>query len=436
MRAVRVLFVAYQCNPEWPSEPLIAYRTFAAVRERVDATLVTHRRNQPALDRAGLAREVVYIDDSEAIKRYYALIERAVTRSGVNWPLLHALSYPVYARFNRHAFRAFAPRIAAQEYDLVHAMTPVLPRYPVLLARACATVPFVLGPVNGGLPFPPGFGDLARSEFDSYGVLRRVARRLPGYAATYRRASAVLVGSKHTREMLLGMFPELAGRTIDFSENGVGPEFFAGERGAAEAPRCLRVLFVGRLVPYKGPDVVIEALAGLVDLDLHLDIVGDGPMRGELEAMVRRYSLQDRVRFAGAVEHRRTPPLYAAADVFCFPSIREFGGAVVLEAMAAGLPCIVADHGGIAEYVSAGAGFRMPLTDRASLIADLADRIRRLYGDPKLRREMSGSAVQRAREFEWTRKADRLVRIYEDLIASRAGRAAATRPLRPPATSM
>jgi glycosyltransferase involved in cell wall biosynthesis len=107
---------------------------------------------------------------------------------------------------------------------------------------------------------------------------------------------------------------------------------------------------------------------------------------------------------------------YRQADIFCFPSIREFGGAVVLEAMAAGLPCIVADHGGIAEYVTEETGFKIEPVSRTYLTAQMAQKIELLARDGKLRAAMSAQAVQRAGLFEWNCKARRIVAIYESLI--------------------
>ena len=73
----------------------------------------------------------------------------------------------------------------------------------------------------------------------------------------------------------------------------------------------------------------------------------------------------------GWVEQTETAAYYQQADVFCFPSVREFGGAVVLEAMACGLPCIVVNYGGIGEYVTTETGFKLDPVSRSQLVADM-----------------------------------------------------------------
>jgi glycosyltransferase involved in cell wall biosynthesis len=107
---------------------------------------------------------------------------------------------------------------------------------------------------------------------------------------------------------------------------------------------------------------------------------------------------------------------YRRADVFCFPSIREFGGAVVLEAMAAGLPCIVTDYGGIAEYVTDQSGFRIAPLSRQHLVHQMTLDVETLQRSAELWNRMSAAAIERASGFEWSRKGQWLVEKYATLV--------------------
>jgi glycosyltransferase involved in cell wall biosynthesis len=127
------------------------------------------------------------------------------------------------------------------------------------------------------------------------------------------------------------------------------------------------------------------------------------------------------VNFTGWVKQEETADYYSKADIFCFPSVREFGGAVVLEALACGLPCIVANNGGIGEYVTEETGFKIEPISREYLTQELTNKIKILVEDEKLRKNMSVKAIERAKEFEWGQKATKIVEIYEQLIAEKGG---------------
>jgi glycosyltransferase involved in cell wall biosynthesis len=139
-----------------------------------------------------------------------------------------------------------------------------------------------------------------------------------------------------------------------------------------------------------------------------------------LENRVKELNLGEIVSFAGWVNQQETLDYYRKADIFCFPSVREFGGAVVIEAMACGLPCIVANNGGIGEYVTEETGFKIEPNSREYLTQELTKKIKTLVEDDRLRESMSAKCIERAKEFEWDNKAIKIVEIYEKMLAEKA----------------
>lgn len=420
MSGLRVLMLVEQCNPEWASVPLLGYRFWDGVSRLCDVCLVTHERNRAALEKVRDGREIVYLAESGLVRRYYALVHR-LAGNGTNWPLLHALGYPVYASFDRRARASFADRVCRGEFDVVHSLTPILPRYPVGLFRAGCPAGLVLGPVNGGLPFPRGFTERARKEHAALNVLRAGTRLIPGYARTYRVADLVLAGSEHTRGMLAAMFGLGGDRLVLFHENGIPESFVQPPRPARRPGAPLRCLFVGRLTAYKGADIALRALARARarGVEATLEVVGDGTERAALETLARDSGLGGAVNFTGWLPQERVAARYAAADVFVFPSIREFGGAVVLEAMASGLPCVVADHGGIAEYVTPQCGVKVPPRSEAGLEDGVVEALAGLAADPGAWDAMSAAAQRRAAEYAWPERARRMLGFYQAAAASR-----------------
>ncbi len=414
---IKILMVVEQCNPEWASVPLLSYNFYHGIRKRAHVTLVTHERNQSALEKVRGEHTIDYIRESSLLKRYYRLIKIVTDRGAVNWPLQHALSYPIYAEFNHRVSQKYGPLIHSGEYDLVHVMTPILPRYPVKLINHSKNTPFLLGPVNGGVPFPPGFDTVARKEFAGFNFLRMFTRLIPGYTKTYQTADKVLSGSLYTQNMLMNLFDMDDNRIDLFHENGILESFIGTAK--EHTSKTMKLLFVGRLVAYKGADMAIKALSTLqesVQKRLTFTIVGDGPEKNALEKLVRSTGVEDLVHFTGWIPQKETLTHYTQSDVFCFPSVREFGGAVALEAMGCGLPCIVPDYAGLGEYVTEETGMKIKPKSREYLIRQFAEKIQFLLEHPEVREKMSARAIDRVKTYEWGHKADDMVALYEKMI--------------------
>jgi glycosyltransferase involved in cell wall biosynthesis len=167
----------------------------------------------------------------------------------------------------------------------------------------------------------------------------------------------------------------------------------------ATAPRARhdgavpRIVAVGRLAPPKDPITLVRALARLPGGRFSALIVGDGPERGAVAAELTARGLTGAVELAGA--RRDVPELLARSDVFALASLSEGGPISILEAMAAGLPVVASDVGGVGDIVVPGeTGLLVPAADPDALASALA----RLLADPELRRRLGAAGRERARE--------------------------------------
>ncbi len=178
-------------------------------------------------------------------------------------------------------------------------------------------------------------------------------------------------------------------------------------------PGAFVVAALGRFVPVKGFDLLVEALPTVVAgvESTWLLLVGDGPERGPLEARAARLGVAGRVHVTGAVAD--VAPCLAAADVVAAPSRNEGMGRVLVEAMALGLPVVGTAVGGIPAVIVEGAcGRLVPPGDVPALARALVD----LGRDAGLRRKLGEAAVRRAAEFS-TAVADAKMRaVYDDLV--------------------
>lgn len=414
-RPYRVLVVAEAANPEWVSVPLVGWSMARALAEVADVHIVTQIRNRDAFLRAGLVEGQDFTAiDSEALARpLWKLGEKLSGGAGRGWTIQQAINTISYPYFEHLVWRQFGPRIAAGAFDIVHRITPLSPVQQSPIAAKCrrAGVPFVLGPINGGVPWPKGFEAEMAKENEWLSKLRGLYRALPGRQGTLR-ADAILAGSRQT---LRDIPPKHHGRCIYLPENAIDPARFwrRADHAATLAGGPLRACFIGRLVPLKGVDMLLSAAAPLLASGrMTLDIIGDGPMAGPLQSQAAEFG--DAVRFHGWKKHEEVQDIAASCTVLTFPSIREFGGGVVLEAMALGLCPVVIDYAGPAELVTETTGFKVPIGPRDAVIAGLAAQLIHLADHPAEVAQRAEAARARVEGFfTWQRKAEQVVGVYD-----------------------
>lgn len=417
-RKPRVLLIAEQCNPEFVSVPLEGWSHSQAIAREVDAHLVTQVRNREAILRAGLQEGVDFtaIDSEKVAARMHKLSGLLRGGAGKGWTTVMAFNAVSYAYFEKLVWKQFGPAIQRGEYDVVHRLTPLSPTLPSRkLAKRCkkAGVPFVWGPINGGVAWPKEFDSARRAEREWLSYIRDVYKLLPGYRATRKNAAAILVGSTATLDQVPATYRE---QCIYVPENAIDPARFTARRSRAVGPgEPVKLIFVGRLVPYKGADMLLEAAAGLVrDGKVTVTVIGDGPQREQLETTIEREGLADGVDMTGWVEHAQLQHKLAEHDVFAFPSIREFGGAVVLEAMAVGLVPVVVNYGGPGELVTPMTGERIALGSRDAIVSGLRQSLEQIAADPAALEPKSLAARKRVEQFfTWPAKARQVAAVYD-----------------------
>ncbi|WP_379133377.1 glycosyltransferase family 4 protein [Paenibacillus sp. sgz500958] len=184
------------------------------------------------------------------------------------------------------------------------------------------------------------------------------------------------------------------------------------ERYGITAP--LLLLYVGRIAPEKDISTLLQAMRQLPQstaAQVHLLVVGDGPLLSELRAQAT-----GNITFAGAKFGEELAELYASADLFVFPSCTETFGNVVLEAMASGLPVLTANAGGTRDLVVPGVnGSLFEPRSSESLVKEICN----MSAQPGLRSTMGMEGRKLALGRSWEHIFDELIRDYEEVIESR-----------------
>jgi len=253
------------------------------------------------------------------------------------------------------------------------------------------------------------------------GFMRAVSR------IVWRRADSLVANSKGLRDIALSVDPKVE---VGVIPNGVDTCKFTP---AASLKRNgpLRLLYVGRLEPYKGLPDLFEALALLrshTKTPFTLRIVGDGSLRTSLPEVACRLGLKNHICFSGAVSGAGMPGVYRNADIFVLPSIVEGMPNVVLEAMATALPTVATRIPGSEELILPGkTGFLVPPSDPQSL----GDALLKLVKNETLRRDMGKRARDEAENRSWKQIAEAYSNLYSWIKENNGRERASTSAIKP-----
>jgi glycosyltransferase involved in cell wall biosynthesis len=407
--ALKVLILADLCNPDWPSLPVVGYKYAKAIANYADVTVVTQIRNKPNLDRDGLGKaNIVYLDTEKIAAPIHKFAQFLRGGSDKGWTLQMAMDYPSYLAFEWFALREFRSALMNGTFDIVHRITPMSPTLPSYMAGQSPT-PFVIGPLNGNLPWPKQFKAELTREREWLSAVRNAYKFLPFHGSTYRQSAAILAAFDHTiQDFPTALHPKI----VNVPEVGIDPDIFAlPQRSPKEK---MTILYVGRLVPYKLPEVVVRAFAKSSLLQEHrLVVVGDGPERPRLEQLVKEHQLEDCVELAGRKPQAEVGQMMREADIFAFPSIRELGAGVVVEAMACGMACVVVDYGGPATLIDSDRGIKVPLENLDNLVGRYQTELEKLVSDRTLTEKLGQAAHKHAMNYyTWDAKARKTIDIY------------------------
>lgn len=346
-----------------------------------DVLLITHERCREALAEELPEDRVIFVRDSFLMRLCWLL------------PGLGRLINSLFHLAVRRICRTFPPDKVVIQY--LCPISPVEQRFP---PRGHA---YVIGPLSGNIFYPPGFHHLERPltrlRQRAYGPLQRL---LGLCSSQYRRASRVLVsgyGRTETALVWAGCPPE---KMLRVRDAGLAEALFACPRMSPSASGDSFV-WIGRMIPYKGADLAIRALAALPG-SARLTLFGDRPERPRLEALVRDLDLRDRVRFAGWLPHRDLAAELSRHRALVFSSLREANGIVMQEAMAIGLPVLTLRWGGPLGLAAEGEALFVDVESEGQVIADLGAAMARLLAEPDLAEALSAAARARAEaEFRW-----------------------------------
>jgi glycosyltransferase involved in cell wall biosynthesis len=413
IQTVRVLIVSENATDQFGGESILPLHYFRFLRDaNVSTWLITHERVKDRLTEllGDDLKYVIFIPETTLFKKLHNLGLRLP-------PRIRAISTQFLMQCLTQYYQWKLAKKAVKDFDIniVHEPAPVSPKRPsAVFALGC---PVIIGPMNGGMDFPPGFSYMKTlSEKLLYFPLRVLSHIVNLVIPGKLFAHLLLVANQRTKKALpvfrFGRVEELVENGVDLSLWSVTDEY------KKYSQQEIHFVYVGRLVDWKCVDILIEALKHLrVDINCKLFIVGGGDEKDNLIKVAAPLVGNQVVEFLGWQTQGEIRKLLAETDVLVLPSVRECGGAVILEAMAMKKPVIAVNWGGPADYVTQSTGILLNPANKQSLLIELISAMEKMAQDPTFRKQCGESGFQRVLEtFSWQAKIKQIIDIYQQVI--------------------
>ena len=414
MKRLNVLVSAYACNPiptedAYPGEAILGWNLIKQISRFYDLTVLTRTYNRKDLENeiktGGISNtRFVYLTLPPSWER----IKRSFLGFSLYYLLWQIKAYLIARRLRKD-----------RHFDVFHHITFNNDWMPSFIG-AYIKIPFIWGPMGGGQQIPPCLKTELRrrtrlnERMRLWGqwFFRHSYFRLRGM----KRAKAVLVCNRDTQRII----PARPERVHFFPVNGISMDEFpkllpAEKRNGG----VFRVIYAGRLDPIKGLGLGIKAfeLFHKSHPDATWEIVGQGPEFKRLEQLIADKKLQGKVFITPWLDRRSLMQKISEADVLFFPSFRDGGGAVIIEAMAIGKPVIGLDIGGPGYHIRPAWGIKVQARSHDQVIQDLAAALATLSRDEESRERLGKAGRKRALEFYlWDKLGDQIHDIYQGVL--------------------
>lgn len=339
---------------------------------------------------------------------------------GLDKALLDTSSKKIYLHYYlwRKKAAAIALKLHAQlKFDIAHHVTFGSLQQGTFLWKLKG-VKLVFGPAGGGQEALPAFKEYFGKAWRTEVIRKQISdfsfRYNPALRQTLKLANHILVTNKETEGLIKGTAFYDPSRVHLMIDNAVPPSMSDLPYREKEYSGALKLLWVGRMMPRKGLNLVLHALSFVPDsVDYHLTIVGGGEQFPLITEWIKTFKLNpERITILGQIPFTEVIEYYKKSEVFLFCSLRDSCPAQLNEAMAFGLPPIVLDIHGSSLAVPDNCGIKVKATTAVETARTIALGVEKLFNDKRLLAELSRASYQYAKSNTWEAKAKKVANSY------------------------
>lgn len=415
-RRLRLFVSAYACSPFQGSEPGVGWGFIAhlAARHDLDVAVEEDKFKDEILTWIEANPE----HPASRIRFHFIRKKRNRLLRKI-WPPSY---YWYYREWHRRVEKLARKLDAEHNFDILHQLTMVGFREPGYLWRIGR--PFVWGPVGGTGVFPLRFlgqvglyGMVYYATYNLLNLLQIRFLRRPRLAARYA-GKGLIVATSENFQAAHTYWKQDGTILAEVGNSGLGRHTFTPRRRGDP----LRIVWSGQHIPRKALNLALKTLSQ-VGKEHHweLHVLGQGKLTAQWRSVAETLGLADRCVFHGKLPRDEALSIAASCHVALITSLRDLTSTVTIESLELGLPVIAPKHCGFADAITEDCGILIPVTTPQRYMSQTAVAIETLARDETLRAKLSKGALERAKDYDWVRKADQLSAIYELKLAEEAG---------------
>lgn len=415
MNRLRVLACAFACHPPGKvgfsgGEDILGWSLVKQVARFHDVWALTDARNRTSIE------EILEEESIPSLHFIYIGLP-----SWLHTFLRFQGSHQLYAYLWQIKAYFVARRLNnSLTFDLFHHIT-YANDWMASFIGALLPIPYIRGPGGGAQRTPKGF----EQEYSMAGRLWENFRHVGQWLL--RHDPVFVKGQNQARYLLLcnkesvSNLPDKWARKVHFFPvSGISTEDMAVV-SPSKADDKFNILMAGSLIQVKGFSLAIKAFKQFDDRcpGTTLSLIGSGPEEPRLRSLVNRLDLQSKIQFTQSLPRNELLARMAAADIFLFPSLRDGGGGVIVEAMSLGKPVVCLNTGGPGMHVSDECGVKIAPVTSEDAIRKLSAALERLYRDEETRLKLGKAAREKVKvAYHWDTLGERLMEFYRDSLAS------------------
>jgi glycosyltransferase involved in cell wall biosynthesis len=414
---MKVLICAYSCFSESGvkfigGEALLGWHMVLQLSKEHKVWVFTHGYNQKAIEQMLQKNPLPNANFCYIIlPKWLSFLER-----------FHGGGIQIYAYLWQIKAYFFARKLHKKiNFDVFHHLT-YANDWMASYIGAFLAVPYIRGPGGGAHRTPKSFlatyplGGRIKEKIRAIG--QWMFRHDPVFVIGQRKAKVILVCNNEAFNALPKKWQKKAQL---FPVNGISTEDFNKYLPQSAINNAFSIITAGKLIRLKNFDLAIRAFK-IFDEEFpnsKFSIIGDGQEKSNLLQLAKELKISDKVVFEGWIDRGQLLKRVSSADVFLFPSLRDGGGAVVVEAMALAKPVVCMDIGGPGFHIDGSVGIKVKPIDPNQAIKEMAAGLSRLYKSKNLRDSLGNAARDRvAKIYLWDKLGERMLKIYKENFGS------------------